>query len=173
MIGHAYTATNGNPVMADIPRQRGGLATDVGRTKPNNGITEVKRCVGCGDYKNKYEFYASSAVKDAEDGLNRYCKHCCKVNRAMEGVRKRDRRSKISMRQRHRAGVLGVECDDTITLVKVFKKDAGMCQLCTKWVQPRHASMDHRYPLSKGGTHTWGNVQLTHLLCNLRKGDRI
>ncbi len=90
----------------------------------------------------------------------------------MENVRKRDRKSKISMRQRHRAHQLGVECDSTITLVKVFKLRLGMCAVCEKWVQPRHASIDHTHPLSKGGTHTWDNVQLVHLICNLRKGDR-
>ncbi len=129
----------------------------------------MKQCVGCGDYKERGEFYVSQLEAD---GRNRYCKACCKVNRALENVRKRDRKSKISFRQRHRANQLQVECDDTITLVKVFKRDAGMCALCTRWVQPRHASMDHKYPLGKGGTHTWDNIQLSHLKCNLRKGDR-
>lgn len=130
----------------------------------------MKQCVGCGNYRKNSEFYASTS---SEDGLNRYCKSCCKVNRALESVRKRDRKSKISFRQRHRATLLQVDCDITITLVKVFKRDAGHCALCKKWVQPRHASMDHAFPLGKGGTHTWDNIQLSHLICNLRKGDRI
>ncbi len=131
---------------------------------------KLKQCVGCGDQKHKSQYYKSSTT---EDGRNRYCKHCCKVNRALEAVRKRDKKSKMSMRQRHRAGVLGVECDDTITLAKVFKIDAGMCYICKKWVKPGVASMDHVHPLSKHGTHTWDNVRLTHLKCNLRKGARI
>ena len=129
----------------------------------------MKRCVGCAMHKANGDFYASTRT---EDGLNRYCKHCCKVNRALEAVRKRDKKSKISFKQRHRAGVLGVTCDDTIKLVGVFKAAGGMCALCKTWVKPGNASMDHRHPLSKGGTHTWDNVQLTHLLCNLRKGNR-
>ncbi len=122
------------------------------------------------NFKDKTEFYASAS---SEDGLNRYCIQCCKVNRALENVRRRDKTSKISFRQRHRARQLGVECDDSITLVKVFKKHAGICALCKRWVQPRRASMDHAFPLGKGGTHTWDNVQLTHLRCNLKKGDRV
>ena len=35
------------------------------------------------------------------------------------------------------------------------------------------ASLDHIVPLSQGGTHTLGNVQLAHLVCNERKHDRI
>jgi len=130
----------------------------------------MKQCVGCGNYRKNSEFYRSLLN---DDGLNRYCKSCCKVNRALESVRKRDRKSKISFRQRHRAATLQVQFDAGITLVKVFKRAYGICALCSKWVQPKHASMDHAYPLSKGGTHTWDNVQLSHLKCNLRKGARV
>lgn len=132
--------------------------------------TSQKQCVGCGNYRARAQYYRSSST---EDGLNRYCKHCCKVNRALEAVRKRDKKSKISFRQRHRARGLRVECDHTINLVEVFRKAAGMCGICKKWVQPGRASMDHTFPLSMGGTHTWDNIQLTHLKCNLRKGARI
>ncbi len=130
----------------------------------------VKQCVKCMMHKPNGDFYPD---RKSEDGLNRYCKGCCKVNRALEGVRKRDRSSKMSYRQRHRAGVLGVECDDTINLVGVYKAAFGLCCICKVWVQPRHASMDHIHPLSKGGTHTWDNVQLVHLRCNLRKGAKL
>ncbi len=129
-----------------------------------------KQCVGCGDIKARAQYYKCSTT---EDGLNRYCKHCCKVNRALEAVRKRDKKSKISFRQRHRANDLGVECDDSIKLVEVFRRARGMCGLCKKWVAPGKASMDHIKPLSKHGTHTWDNVQLTHLKCNLIKGARV
>jgi len=132
----------------------------------------MKKCSGCQQTKPKSEFYASNRVADA-DGLNRYCTICCKVNRALEGVRKRDKKSKMSMRQRHRATTLGVECDHTITLVEVFRISFGSCQICGEWVKPGHASMDHTHPLSKGGTHTWDNVQLVHLICNLRKSNKV
>ncbi|KKN65430.1 hypothetical protein LCGC14_0481500 [marine sediment metagenome] len=128
-----------------------------------------KQCVGCGNYKKRAQFYKS---KSTYDGLNRYCKGCCKVNRALEAVRKRDKKSKVSMRQIHRAQHLGVECDHSVKLVEVFKKYFGICGICEKWVQPKQASMDHIYPLSKGGGHIYDNIQLSHLLCNLRKGNR-
>src|SRR3989304_6014662 len=119
-----------------------------------------KHCVGCGPQPED-QFYESAA---SPDGLNRYCIQCCKVNRSLEAVRKRDKKSKISMRQRHRAGVLGVECDHTILLVEVFRIHRGICAICNEWVAPGKASMDHTQPLSKGGTHVWSNVQLVHLL---------
>jgi len=130
----------------------------------------MKKCVGCMMHKKNQEFYPS---KRSDDGINRYCKRCCKVNRALEGVRKRDRKSKMSYRQHHRATNLGVECDKNIKLVNIYKASFGVCCICKEWVSPGHASMDHILPLSKGGTHTWGNVQLVHLLCNLRKGAKL
>ena len=129
----------------------------------------MKLCVGCDTTKQVNAFYAATG---AEDGLNRYCKACCKVNRALESVRRRDRYSKISFRQRYRAKQLGLKCDDSITLAQIFRRDLGICQICMTWVKPRHASMDHTEPMTNGGTHTLINVRLTHLVCNLRKGDR-
>ena len=127
----------------------------------------MKQCIGCMEQKQENAFYNATTT---EDGLNRYCKNCCKVNRALESVRRRDRKSKISYRQRDRSKRLGIECDDTITLAKLFKRDRGTCAACGLWVKPKQASIDHTKPLSRGGTHTWGNVQLMHLTCNLRKG---
>ena len=132
-------------------------------------MTTLKQCIGCSNYKDPNQYYMANTT---EDGLNKYCKACCKVNRALESVRRRDRKSKISFRQRHRASTLGIESDSTITLAKLFRRDSGHCQICLTWVKPRHASIDHVKPLSKGGTHIWGNVQLVHLVCNLRKGNR-
>lgn len=127
----------------------------------------IKRCVGCNKDKDQSHFYKSTS---SEDGLNRYCKSCCKVNRSLESVRKRDKRSKISYRQRYRTKAVGLECDDSIDLAGVFKRDRGICGICRRWVQPRYASMDHIKPIIRGGTHTWENIQLTHIKCNLRKG---
>jgi len=130
----------------------------------------MKRCVGCKNYYRDDFFYKSVTT---EDGLNRYCKDCCKVNRSLEAVRKRDKRSKISFRQLHRARGLRLAADDSITLVEVFRQSRGRCGICNEWVQPKQASIDHVFPLTLGGTHTWDNVQLTHLICNLRKGASI
>ena len=35
------------------------------------------------------------------------------------------------------------------------------------------ATLDHVIPLAKGGAHARANVRCAHLICNLRKGDRI
>lgn len=37
----------------------------------------------------------------------------------------------------------------------------------------KNETLDHIIPLSKGGTHTWDNVQLAHMSCNAGKCDRL
>lgn len=127
----------------------------------------MKRCIGCGEVHPNGHFYK---IARNEDGLHKYCKDCCKVNRALEAVRRRDRKSRISLRQKHRALNLGIELDATVNLAEVFKRARGVCGICGDWVKPSKASMDHVTPLARGGTHTYANIQLTHLICNLRKG---
>lgn len=60
----------------------------------------------------------------------------------------------------------------------VYLRDGWKCQICHKKVDkrfkypnPKSASLDHIIPLSKGGTHTSKNVQLTHWICNIEKSN--
>lgn len=70
-----------------------------------------------------------------------------------------------------------------ISLAKVIEKDHNICQICGEpcnkndksWGDsgPTYPSIDHVIPLSKGGSHTWDNVQLVHIICNSYKRDLI
>lgn len=56
----------------------------------------------------------------------------------------------------------------------VFDRDRGICGICGEPVRPGEKwHIDHVLPLSKGGSHTYDNVQLSHALCNLKKSDRV
>ena len=76
--------------------------------------------------------------------------------------------------------------DREITLSKVLRRHKGICSLCGGEVDEsdftydgdgnfivgrEYPSIDHIKPISKGGTHTWDNVQLAHHYCNTLKGD--
>ena len=52
----------------------------------------------------------------------------------------------------------------------VIARDGYVCQLCLGEVEPADVHIDHIKPYSKGGRHVLGNLQVTHSLCNLRKG---
>lgn len=69
--------------------------------------------------------------------------------------------------------------DESITLNAVITKYDGICQICGQKVdksdikdghiRKRYPTVDHIIPLSKGGSHTWDNVQLAHMGCNAGK----
>lgn len=85
---------------------------------------------------------------------------------------------------RRRASRYGCsEFDDAITLKALVKRDNGICKICGKptnesditngHIGRLYPTLDHIIPLSKGGTHTWDNVQLAHMSCNAGKRDRL
>lgn len=62
---------------------------------------------------------------------------------------------------------------------KVYERDGWMCLLCRKPIKqgvvvphPLSATLDHIIPMSKGGSHTYSNVQCAHFSCNWMKGDK-
>ena len=78
--------------------------------------------------------------------------------------------------------------DKTITLEKLYKRDNGICKICgykcdytdyyidengTYIAGNNYPSIDHIKPISKGGCHTWENVQLVHRICNIIKNDKV
>lgn len=76
--------------------------------------------------------------------------------------------------------------DNDITLEKLYNRSTGVCALCGRPCDyedyvfngsvfiagNRYPSIDHIKPLSKGGSHTWDNVQLAHKQCNSIKSDK-
>lgn len=103
------------------------------------------------------------------------CKH--------DKLREKHRRKDI----RRREQTQGAEQDKDITLKKVYAKDNGVCYLCgvvCNWndyktinnsfvVGKTYPTIEHVKPLSKGGTHTWGNVRLACHFCNSVKSDKV
>lgn len=92
----------------------------------------------------------------------------------------------ISGRRNHykdRCILYGCDYEDGITLSSVISKYSGICQLCGMPVDSTdrkgnsigriYPTIDHIVPLSKGGSHTWDNVQLAHMACNSSKCDKL
>jgi 5-methylcytosine-specific restriction endonuclease McrA len=68
---------------------------------------------------------------------------------------------------------------ETISPTAVFVRDKWKCQLCRCTVEPtlakynpKGATLDHIVPLSRGGSHTWANVQTACSLCNSKKNAK-
>lgn len=122
-----------------------------------------------------------------------YCSKACKAKakkqrakeRNPEAIRARRKAWKKTYGGKYisRAKKYGCVWECGVTLKAVIKRDKGICQICGKpcdendktWgsAGPLYPSVDHIIPLSKQGPHTWGNVQLAHLICNSEKRDLI
>jgi len=76
--------------------------------------------------------------------------------------------------------------DNSITLEQLIIKDKSKCRICGKKIDKndcrydgqrnfivgnRYPTIDHIKARANGGTHTWDNVQLAHLICNSSKND--
>ena len=106
--------------------------------------------------------------------LTKYCSNRCS---------KKHERRVHDLTRRHKLKENG-HIDYSITLEKLIQRDDGICALCgsvvnrddyimdgdTYIVNSGYPSIDHIVPVSKGGTHTWDNVQLAHMICNSKKG---
>jgi len=56
----------------------------------------------------------------------------------------------------------------------VYERDRGVCGICSLQItagQKWH--VDHIVPLSKGGVHSYHNVQLAHAHCNMAKATKM
>lgn len=53
----------------------------------------------------------------------------------------------------------------------IYVRDNNRCQLCRKKVTKANRSFDHIIPISLNGSHSQINLQLTHLACNVKRGN--
>lgn len=116
----------------------------------------------------------------------------CKYSMSPSTVYKRAKRLHLKFRcgigfrssWEYRCKAYGImDFDKTITLPKLIKRDKGICQICGlpvdcnarsgRSIYKYYPTLDHIIPISKGGSHTWKNVRLAHMICNAGKGDRL
>jgi 5-methylcytosine-specific restriction endonuclease McrA len=98
----------------------------------------------------------------------------------------RDKEKRIELAteatHRRRARKRKTEVEHGIGPAALRKKYGDVCPYCGvtldfrpgtgRVYNPKRASVEHVVPLSQGGTHTWENLILCCLRCNLRKNRR-
>lgn len=82
---------------------------------------------------------------------------------------------------------VGITIDKGITLEVLAERDNQQCQICGLLVDwedkaqtdkviicgDMYPSIDHIKPISRGGLHSWDNVQLAHRKCNTFKSNKL
>lgn len=70
--------------------------------------------------------------------------------------------------------------DNSISLISVFEKFDGKCNICGKSTDmnadnrsPDYPTIDHITPLIRGGYHEWDNIQLLCKSCNCSKHSKV
>ena len=127
------------------------------------------------------------------NAMTKYCDKC-KKNKALTASRIRHKlkmktdnsyrlknNSKLSARNHIRRSIY--KTGEVIGLYDLAERDDWQCKLCLMTIDKyaKHykgklnlqgPSLDHIIPVSKGGTHTWNNVQLAHYICNSLRGNK-
>lgn len=126
------------------------------------------------EYKKLKECACCGAAFRSANARRIYCSNRCKLTQAA-------RNNPKSQSYRGRCRRYGSHYDSSVKREAVIKRDKGVCQICGKQCDPNDKSwgtsgpdyptLDHIRPLSKGGTHTWDNVQCACGMCNSEKRD--
>lgn len=140
----------------------------------NELVWALKRMIAAKKAADKAE--RCCAVCGDSLGLRRkkYCSaKCYNKSEVTQAVRRRSAAA-------HRGAKRGAHSERIDPLV-VFEAAGWRCQICSRktpaslrgTVKKQAPELDHVVPLSKGGTHTWGNVQCACRECNRWKSNKI
>lgn len=81
-------------------------------------------------------------------------------------VENKDRSVALANRRR---GLKHTTQSEVVSRREVYERDEATCGICGTHVDWEDFHVDHIVPLSRGGTHTYDNVQCAHAECNQRK----
>lgn len=150
---------------------RRGVCSTACRRKQNN-IDQLQRsrkkqspkevqCYGC-------DVVFTSLIRTSSD------KHWCSIECRVKTERQQARHTR-----RERLKVPAGTLRGQVSLLAIYRKAKGMCQICScKTVLsashvPNRATLDHIIPLSRGGLHIEDNLQLACWRCNTEKSNMI
>lgn len=128
-------------------------------------------------------WYASNGESVRERSLDRVARDP-EANRAKSNAWKaanKERHHRQARESKHRRRAIEKKtAAGPIDEEALWIQQEGLCALCAtpidrslKHPDPFSKSLDHRVPISRGGSHTQDNIQWAHLRCNLSKGASV
>jgi 5-methylcytosine-specific restriction endonuclease McrA len=82
-------------------------------------------------------------------------------------------RQRCASKEARRRAQKKVGVTEYVDRLVVFERDGGICGICAEPVEREDFHLDHVIPLSKGGAHSYENVQVAHPPCNLAKSNKV
>ena len=133
-------------------------------------LPSLRKCTKC-EIEKPLDRYSRDSR--ARDGMQSHCLDC-----VYEYTKLRRSRNPEVIKQeyarRKGARISKVKLED------VYRKTKGICYLCEKpidldrvYPDKLSLSLDHFYPLSLNGDHSFENLFVTHLICNMRKSNKV
>lgn len=153
---------------------------------------EYQSCVYCGSTENECRKYCSGRCATRDSRNNLHYSNCSVCNKLFipdnKGVDYREC-SDNCRTIRHKARAVTQSAKDRVLNNELFDKELDVahvlylynhCMICKERIDKsltfpdlNSMTIDHIIPLSKGGSHSIGNVQLAHLKCNVRKHNKM
>ena len=145
-------------------------------------LNAVHSCSVCGKSYTIRDYMKSTGMTYRRD--SGFCSAECRDLRHEELDKQNRKKNGKTYNHIRRVRKFGGQYDRGITVQKAVARFGLTCALCGEncdwndrsWSQycgPKYPSIDHIIPLSKGGSHTWSNVQVAHIICNSRKETSI
>lgn len=140
-------------------------------------------CIPCMKAKNKQSYF-----RNHEANLNRareresHPQRKAYVAKCLKAYTPANRDKAAKRAAERRALLRSAMVDRSITMDGLRARLGDCCTYCgvtllfgsenRRKYDPRMASMEHVLPLSRGGSHSWGNVKLACLRCNHSKNNK-
>lgn len=131
-------------------------------------------------------WYAENQPRQVERARSRFQRDIEKIRENDMARYLRHRRKRIESASEYssirRARLVGATVDSGITVRRLRARDGDLCVYCKCVMRfepgtqhKKHAdraSIEHIIPISRGGVHSWENVTLCCLSCNVRKNSK-
>ena len=141
-------------------------------------------CKECGKAFTLKEFGEREHVDVTHYSELTYCSLKC---RRIADNRRTKKYNVTHGKHRLRSIKYGTDFDKSVNLDELIKRDGLRCAICGEMCDTNdketingivicgnnYQSIDHIRPMSKGGGHTWDNVQVAHRMCNSKKGVEV
>lgn len=119
------------------------------------------------------EYYQKNKIRIFERQKEYNQTHRAEINKWSREYHQKNRQYKKTYTALKRGGgSLTIQIVQQIYEDNIKQFNTLTCYLCFKSIQFGSDSIDHKTPLSRGGTNIKENLGVAHLLCNISKGNK-